>query len=280
MPQNRLSSNPPRVSSRWEATPILAAFIVLDLLRAFFQFFWFFGPALAASACITAVNNAVGVTAADIAGKLVAAGCAAAGIAGGTAASAFTTPFGLLMADAIGFVSFLSFKLWTLMNSRVRNVQKTMMLWQMGGFLLSEVPFIGALPVYSPLVWFLYGRVIQTEKKELKKWEAATAAARQKQEAQRMQVQAAQQQQALQEETQRAEEEAALEATASETLPASVPEFGSASVKTSPSPQLATMPDYSRSAANEPARNVFTLFSSGGAKEMQKEVPKEERKAA
>lgn len=243
MPQNRLSSKPPKVSSRVEAAPILAAFIVLDLLRAFFQFFWFFGPAVAAIVCTAGVNSLIDTSLVDAGGKIVAAGCAAAGVAGGVVASGFTTSLGIIAAEAIGFFSFLSLKLWMNMSSRMRTVHKNTTLWQMGSFLLSELPFAGAFPVYSLFVWISIGKAIQMEKEELKKWEEATAAARQKQQMQMAQAQAIGQVQAEEQEAIMREQEE-MEAEVNETLPVSTPEFGPASIKQSPSPQLATVPNY------------------------------------
>lgn len=245
MPQNKQSSKPPEVSSRWNSAPVFAAFVILDVLRAFFQFFWFLGPAVAAFACTAGVNSFFGTSIADIAGKLGATGCVVAGVAGGAAASGFTTPLGIIVAEAIGFFSFLSLKLWMNLSPRMRGVHKNTTLWQMGSFLLSELPFLGAFPVYSLFVWISVGRAIQMEEKELKKWKGAMAATRQKQQAQMMQAKAIGQARIEQQEAAvREQEEFEAEEVANEPLPTSVPEFGSASVKQSPSPKLATVPNY------------------------------------
>ena len=244
MPQNKLSSKPPEVSNRWSSAPVFAAFVILDLLRAFFQLFWFLGPAVAAIICTAGVNSVVDTSIADAGGKIVAAGCAAAGVVGGAAASGFTTPLGIIVADAIGLFSFLSLKLWMNVSPRMHRVHKNTVLWQMGSLLLSELPFLGAFPVYSLFVWISIGKAIQIEKKELKKWEAATAVARQKQRAQLMQAQAIGQARTEQEAIAREQEDFEEEEAANEPIPVSVPEFGSASVKQSPSPKLATVPNY------------------------------------
>ena len=53
-----------------KALPLLIVAGIFDVIRIFFEWFVFFGPALGAVACTAGVNSVVGTTVAATAGKL------------------------------------------------------------------------------------------------------------------------------------------------------------------------------------------------------------------
>lgn len=197
MPQKRNNPEPP-VMTRSKSAPVIVGAAIFDLIRIFFVFFWFLGPALAGIYCTVKTSEVVGTT---IAGTV----CGAAAIAGGAAISAATTSFGVIMADAVGFVGFLALGLWIVMtNARILKAVATGPIQFAGAFAVAEIPFLGALPVFSVILWRLYGAQIRTEKKTHEKWKKETASAqlqqrqRNQQLAQAAQTQAAQQEQLMQ----------------------------------------------------------------------------------
>jgi hypothetical protein len=178
MPPNRNSSAPPKVLTWKAATPTLAVALIFDALRAFFEMFWFFGPALAAIGC-TALSNGFFKTAITTIGGKVAAGVCggAAAVAGFFAAPAIET-FGLLMADFISFFGFLVLVTWVVIsNWRIVKTVKTAPFQFAGAFVMSEIPFIGAFPFFFITLWRLYSRQIKVEKEALNKWNTENAAA-------------------------------------------------------------------------------------------------------
>jgi|GEM_PF-999661 hypothetical protein len=196
----RKNSAPPPVMTWSKAAPTLVIAGVFDALRAFFEFFFFFGPALAAVACTAAINSKLGISVAGIAGKVTATLCAgAAGILGFLGVGPIET-FGLLMADAMGLIGFLALMLWVLMsNSRILKTAATAPFQFVGAFIAGEIPFLGALPFFTVVLWKLYRAQIKSEKAAFKKWEQANAAAqlqeRNQQAAQVMQIRTMQQEQ-------------------------------------------------------------------------------------
>ncbi|MCR4333440.1 MAG: hypothetical protein NUV60_00220 [Patescibacteria group bacterium] len=196
MPPNK-NSPQPKVMTWPRAWPMIIGTAVFDLVRAFFQFFWFFGPALGAIVCTAGVNTAVGASISGVVGKVVATGCSGAAVVLGSVFSESTTVFGVIVADALGLFGFLALKMWMYSNARRRKVLKEMWLLQMGSFMGSLIPFIGAFPFYSFVLFFTYKHQIKIEKADYKKWEKETENARlqqQNQQAARVaQIQAAQQ---------------------------------------------------------------------------------------
>jgi hypothetical protein len=82
------------------------------------------------------------------------------------------------MADAVGFLGFLTLlSLLILFNARLLKAVKTSPLQFAGAFLIAEIPFLGAFPVYTVILWRLYGVQIKVEKEELAAWEAKNALA-------------------------------------------------------------------------------------------------------
>ncbi len=183
--------------------PILLTAGLLDVVRMFFQLFWFFGPALAALYCTTEATAVVGSL-----WGLTKAACTAGAATLGVAAVAPITGFGVVMAMAVGLVGFLILGLWILKgNPRLLKAQVSGSMWFAGGFGISQFPFIGALPAYTIVLLKLYRTQIKVEQAAYKKWENDQAA-RQLQE-QSQQQQAAQMQHQAAEHAQFNEQEAA-----------------------------------------------------------------------
>lgn len=222
MPRKSSNSRPPPAMTRSQAMPVIIVAALFDVVRAFFALFLFFGPALAGLYCTAKASAAIStITGGVFATKTAAAVCSAAVIAGGTAISAITTPLGLLMADVVGFAGFLVLGLWIFITNA--RIFKNGSLWFVSAFGVSVIPFIGSLPVFSLVLWRLYGAQIQTEAAALKKYEASQRAEqlqlRNRQIAESMQVRALQLQDA--EQAQEAEEDAESE---EEYIPRNVPE--------------------------------------------------------
>lgn len=202
MPQN--SNTPPPVMTWAKALPVLIVAGVFDTLRAFFELFWFFGPALAAVACTAAGSTYVGTVVAGVACTTAAA------VAGFFGAGAIEV-FGIVMSMALGFLGFLVLGLWvTLSNARIFKANTTGMIWLMGSLGVSLVPFIGAIPSFTLSLIKLYRVQIRVEKLAFKQFQASQAAAqlqeRRRQEA-LLQERAAQTERERQEEEMRQAEE-------------------------------------------------------------------------
>ncbi len=206
MPRKGSSAKPPEAMTWSRGGPVVAAAVLFDVMRAFFDMFWFFGPALAAIYCTSKVSGWVGSL-----WGLTAAVCTAGAAAAGVAVSEITAPLGVVMAMAVGIIGFLVLGLWILAtNSRLFKVNAMGSFWFVGGFGLAEIPFVGALPLFSLTLWRLYKTQIRIETEALKKWEAAhqQEAAEELRERQR---QAAQLIQARNAEAEQAQEQEALE---------------------------------------------------------------------
>lgn len=175
MPQKRNNPEPPPTMTWGKAVPVITVAGLLDLLRMFFEMFWFFGPALAALACTGIVNNAVNTSVTTLAGKAVATGCtAAAGVAGFFGVE-ITETFGIIMADAVALLGFLILLLWVLMtNARLFKADGGM-FWFVASFGLSEIPFIGTFPAFSVVLYMLYRRQIKADATALKRWKEEQA---------------------------------------------------------------------------------------------------------
>lgn len=195
MPQKRNNPEPPEVMAWPKAAPLLVIAVIADLLRFFFQMFWFFGPALAALLCTIGVNDALGTSVSGVGGKIVAGACTAAAATAGAAGMPAIEAFGIVMADAVGLSAFLALGFLLLMtNARIFAVIKNTWLWLTGSLGISIIPFIGAFPAFSVVLWRLYRRQIKLETTAYKKWEKEQSARRLQErtqrEAQFMQAQA------------------------------------------------------------------------------------------
>ncbi len=188
MPQNRnslssrarpgLTRQKPPAAMTWpQAAPVITIAAVLDLVRMFFEMFWFFGPALAALACTFGVNDYLGTSIAGFAGKVVAAGCTAAAGTLGFFGVGPIESFGLVMSDAMGLAAFLILGMVILVtNPRLFKVSATSPLWFVGAFGVAEIPFIGTLPAFSLVLWRLYGTQIKKEGAALRAYKQSQAA--------------------------------------------------------------------------------------------------------
>ena len=178
MPPNRNNPEPPPVMTMWRAAPIVAGAAVFDFVRAFFQFFWFFGPALGALACTAGTNVVIGASVSEVAGRVVAAVCTSGAVVLGTVFSESTALFGVIVADALGLFGFLTLKMWVYSSSRRRRALKKTWLWHVGTLLFSSIPFVGAFPIYSVVLFFTFRHQIKIEKEDYRKWEKEARDAR------------------------------------------------------------------------------------------------------
>ena len=213
MLKNRSSGVPPEAMTWRKATPILVVALLFDIIRGFFQMFWFFGPAFFAIYCTYKVSGWVSSL-----WGLTAAACAAGSAMAGAAIVALTAPIGVIMADAVGLIAFLVLGFWIVRsNARLFKTVATGPAYFVGAFAFGEIPFVGVLPVFTLVLWRLYKTQIRVEQAALKKWAAAHAAeqlqARQQQAAELMRVQSAQVAQAR---TVQAQQEAAQTAVFAE----------------------------------------------------------------
>lgn len=200
-----VATEPPEVMTRSKAMIVLVPAGIFDVARAFFEMFWFFGPALAWTLCTTGVNSVIGTTVANAGGQAVAGLCGAAAMVGGAAAAAPLEAFGVMMSMAVGFAGFLALGLLiTIVNRRLFRAQATGLAWFIGSFAVSEIPFIGTIPAFTIAIYRLYRTQIRVEKAALKKWQEEQTVTqlqeRNQEEAQRAQYQVAQQTQFIQQE--------------------------------------------------------------------------------
>ncbi|MHB0865859.1 MAG: hypothetical protein ACYC1Y_03105 [Minisyncoccota bacterium] len=180
MPLSRSSAKRPEAMTWAKALPVIIAAVIFDLVRMFFEMFWFFGPAIAGLYCTTQATDFLSSWSFGFLGvKTAATVCSAAAVVGGAAISEFTTPFGVIMADAMGFAAFLILGLWILMtNARLFRVNATGSLWFLGGFGISEIPLVGTLPAFSVVLWRLYHTQIKKEGAARRAYEKALLAER------------------------------------------------------------------------------------------------------
>ncbi|MEK7101672.1 MAG: hypothetical protein AAB882_00770 [Patescibacteria group bacterium] len=203
---------PPPVRTWKEASTILVlvAAGIFDAIKAFFNMFWFFGPALAAWYCAKVAGGWVGSL-----WGLTTAACTALAVKTGALAAAVTIPFGTVMADATALSGYLvvgTLVLWT--NMRILKTLTNGVLKFSASAGASAIPLVGALPFFTFTLWRLYRTQIRLEKKAFKKWESANAAAklqqRNQQTAQILDFQAARR---VQSQREQAAEQEAQEAT-------------------------------------------------------------------
>ena len=187
MPLRRAKVAPePPVMTRREASLVVAAAVVFDLLRLLCIFFWFLGPAVAAIYCV----NKVGAWVGSVWG-LTEKVCGLAAGAAGIYASAATIWLGAILADAVALIGFLTLGMIIIItNRRILKTAASAPLQFAGAFGVSAVPFIGSiLPVFTFILFRLYRGQIRVEKAAHKKWQEETAAARKEaQEQQRAQL--------------------------------------------------------------------------------------------
>lgn len=214
MPRKR--SRPPRPPQMtWKkATPLLVVCGIFDALRFMFEWFIFFGPALATVYCTAKLGGTITSYSAGILGeKAAAALCgSSATVVAFVGAPAFEI-FGLVMAMVVGFAGWLTLRIWILLrNGRLLTEVPSSTLWFLGSLFISSVPFLGSFPALTTATWRLYGAQIKKDKENVEKWEKRNADAlaqeHQQQQAEREgQNQAVQQERAAQQEAKEAEEE-------------------------------------------------------------------------
>ena len=179
MPQRR-NSAPPEVMTWPKASPVLAGAAVVDAIRAFFHFFWFFGPAVAIFYCTLSVSERLSSWTLGLLGTKTAVGlCGAVGAAVGAAGIEIIGPFGVIMANAVGLMGFLALGLCIVMlNKRLFKTAASAPIQFAGAFAVGGVPFLGAFPVFTFILWRLHRAQIKTEQAARQKWEQETSAAR------------------------------------------------------------------------------------------------------
>lgn len=177
MPPKRSSllrpNKPPRMT--WgRAIPVLAIAVVFDLLRLFFEMFWFFGPAFAAVLCTTWANSALGTTVAGVAGKLVAVGCSTAAGAVGYLGIGPITAFGIVMAMTVGLFGWATVTLvLAITNPRIWKSDVWSWVWSIASLGVVEMPLLGAIPMLTITHWRLYAAQIRQDKAALKRYQKA-----------------------------------------------------------------------------------------------------------
>lgn len=198
MPQRRNSAGPPPMMTWGTAIPVIVVAFTFDLVRIFFEWFWFFGPALGAVACTAGVNSTVGASTGGLVGNAVATVCTAGAVALGAVFSESTIAFGVVMAEAVALIGWLTIGLWAFTtNQRMfkengEDAMHVVLLYL--SILISFIPILGTAPTVGMITYRFYKFQIKIEKAALKKYEEEQGATqlqeRRQQEAQRMQYQA------------------------------------------------------------------------------------------
>lgn len=174
MPIRRNNSAPPKTMTWLKASPVLAVCVLFDLVRMFFEQFWFFGPALLATGCISVAESWVG----SLWGATEAVCVAGAGFAGYWGAGPLES-FGLTMAMAVGLMGWLAVGIMLLVsNTRIFEENAGHALWFAASLLVSEVPIIGTIPALSVIVWRMYRTQIRKESEKLAQYEREQEAER------------------------------------------------------------------------------------------------------
>ena len=170
MPPTR--SEPPPVMTWPKAAPVLGAAGVFFALRFFFEWFVFLGPALAAAACTAAGNNSFLSWFGSLGTKVSATLCSVGAAVLGSFSFPVSYLFGTIMAMAVGFGGMLLVSIYIMSsNGRLFKEDARAWLWLGGGFLLSEVPFIGSFPSLFGAVWLLYTSQIKRDQAAYAAWE-------------------------------------------------------------------------------------------------------------
>lgn len=172
MPQNRHNLEKPPEAMTWrKASLVLILAIIFDALRFMCQQLWFFGPVIVALYC----NAKVGGWFGSVWG-LTATACTAGATALGIYGLPVIATLGVIMAMALGLIGWLIIGFITITtNRRIFAENPANTLWFVGSLLVSEVPFIGALPAFTGTMWRLYHVQIQKEQAALKIYEKEVA---------------------------------------------------------------------------------------------------------
>lgn len=159
-------SNPPPVMTWGKASLVLLLAVFFDIARAFFQFFWLFGPALAAAICSYWSGGSL----------ISTVGCSVAASGAGVLGAGPLAAFGVMMSMAVGFAGFLVLGITILFSNPRLLQEKSGALWLAGSFALGEIPFIGAIPSFTLTLIRLYRAQIRSDKEKLKKFQEETRA--------------------------------------------------------------------------------------------------------
>ncbi len=168
MPPNK--SKPPIGQMTWgRALPVLVICALFDVIRFMFAWFVFFGPALAAFFCAIKLDGGALVTSACVAG---------AGVVGFFGAGVIES-FGLLMAMVVGLAGWAIVTLFlAVTNPRIWKSSVWGWIWSVSALGVSEIPFLGAIPMLTLTHWRLYVGQIRHDKAAIKKYEQEQAQAR------------------------------------------------------------------------------------------------------
>lgn len=165
MPRSsQVSSGPPPAMTWSGAAPVLILAVIFDILRFLFEWFVFFGPALAAGLCTAATGGTLSLG--------VICGVAAAG--GGIAAAPALETFGIVMAMAVGLIGWLVIGI-ILLKANARIFRENA-VWFVASLLGSELPFLGSIPFMTAILWRMYAVQIRKEKDGLRRYQDAQTA--------------------------------------------------------------------------------------------------------
>lgn len=159
----------------WKASPVLALCVLFDVARAFFQWFWFFGPALAAATCTAKWSSTVSTYSGGLLGpKTAALICGSGAVGAGVFAFGPMAALGTVMAFSIALIGWLTIGLILLLfNARIF---KENGLWFVASLGTSIIPFIGSIPFMTIFIGKMYYTQIKIEKRAFKKWQNDQAA--------------------------------------------------------------------------------------------------------
>lgn len=250
MPQSRNSETPPKVMTWPKAImPVLIVASIFDLVRAFFNLFWFFGPAIAALYCSSKVSDMVGSV-----WGLTKIACDTAAVAAGVYFSPVIASFGVIMADAVALLGYLLLTALVLgTNSRILKTVQTAMMQIGASFGVAALPFIGAIPTFTITLSKLYRRQIKLEKTTYRKWEKAQAEEQNRnREQQAAEITRARNVQAVQMQQQEAANDEMSAEAEQEKEPREV--IGEKKYEPAPArviPRLVAVPDYTETTNNE-----------------------------
>lgn len=175
MPQK--ISSPPIGRMTWgRALPVLVICVIFDVVRMFFEMFWFFGPALAGVICTAKVSAVVGTTV----GGFV---CGAGAVAVGYFSSPVLITFGIIMAMTVGLIGWGTVTLViVIINPGLWKSNAWSWMWSLFALGISETPLLGTIPMLTITHVRLYAGQIKKDRAALKRYRKeqtqAAAAAR------------------------------------------------------------------------------------------------------
>jgi hypothetical protein len=147
-------------------TILLVLALIFDALKFMATQLWFFGPALIGLATSVGTGSKV---AGAVVGALGVGGAALTGLGEGLEV------LGIVLGVAIGFFGWLV--LITVMTSmRISLFHSRNFLSLVGGFIVSELPFIDALPSFTVSTWRIISAERKADKEAKKKYEVQLAA--------------------------------------------------------------------------------------------------------